>query len=124
MRLAVTNGYIAHIDGGSDARQLAEIFKSYDDPEVYAISHLGWGLSHNARWDALGMHDKADIEGQDGRAFYGNFLFSTGPNVYGGGKRDTSCHIDVPMRNCSLYLDGEPIVLEGEIFPQDQRFPS
>ena len=124
VRFAVRNGYITEIDGGSDARQLADIFKSYDDPEVYAIAHLGWGLSHNARWDALEMYDRTDIEGQDGRAFYGNFLFSTGPNLYGGGKRDTPCHIDIPMRNCSLFLDGKPIVVKGEVVPADQKFLS
>ena len=118
------NGYIANIEGGFDAQYLSDVLKSYDDPEVYAISHVGWGLSHNARWNALGMYDKADIEGQDGRAFYGNFLFSTGPNIHGGGERRTPCHMDIPMRNCSLFLDGQPIVRKGEILPEDQRFPS
>jgi len=68
------------------------------------------------------MYDKAQIEGQDGRAFYGNFLFSTGPNIHGGGKRSTPCHFDIPMRNCSVFLDGEPIVSKGDVVPDDQRF--
>jgi len=121
IRVGISNGYITSIDGGTDARTLSAIFASYRDPEVYAISHLGWGLSQNARWDALDGYDKADIEGQDGRAFYGNFLFSTGPNIHGGGKRDTPCHIDIPMRNCSLWLDGQPVVLKGAVMPEDQR---
>ena len=25
------------------------------------------------------------------------------------------CHVDIPMRNCSLYLDDEPIVVDGDI---------
>ena len=120
VRLTIRNGYITKIDGGSDAHQLAGILGSYADPEVFAISHLGWGLSRNARWDALGMYDKADIEGQDGRAFYGNFLFSTGPNIHGGGTRSTPCHIDIPMRNCSLFLDDEPIVIKGEVMQKNQ----
>jgi 2,5-dihydroxypyridine 5,6-dioxygenase len=121
IRLTVKNGFITNIDGGFDAQYLSDIFKSYNDPDVYAISHLGWGLSHNGHWNILGMYDKADIEGQDGRAFYGNFLFSTGPNAHGGGKRNTPCHIDIPMRNCSLFLDTQSIVLNGEITPDDQR---
>jgi 2,5-dihydroxypyridine 5,6-dioxygenase len=122
IRLTVRNGYITDVNGGFDAQYLSDIFRSHNDPEVYAVSHLGWGLSHNGRWNVLGMYDKADIEGQDGRAFYGNFLFSTGPNIHGGGKRNTPCHIDVPMRNCSVFLDGQPIVLKGEIVPENQRF--
>jgi 2,5-dihydroxypyridine 5,6-dioxygenase len=121
IRLTIRNGYITDIEGGPDAKNLADTFKSFNDAEVYAISHVGWGLSHNSKWDALDMFDKADIEGQDGRAFYGNFLFSTGPNALGGGKRETPCHIDAPMRNCSLYLDDEPIVIDGDVIPVDQK---
>jgi 2,5-dihydroxypyridine 5,6-dioxygenase len=123
IRLTVRDGYITDIAGGSDARDLADMFKSFNDPEVFAISHLGWGLSHNGKWEALRAFDKADIEGQDGRAFYGNFLFSTGPNVLGGGTRAAPCHIDAPMRNCSLYLDDEPIVLDGDVVPAEQKIP-
>ncbi|MBV8537400.1 MAG: 2,5-dihydroxypyridine 5,6-dioxygenase [Alphaproteobacteria bacterium] len=115
IRLTVENGYIVSIDGGFDAQYLADVLKSYSDPEVYAVAHLGWGLSHNGRWNVLGMYDKADIEGQDGRAFLGNFLFSTGPNVQGGGKRATPCHFDMPMRHCSIFLDERPIVRQGEV---------
>ena len=35
------------------------------------------------------------------RSFPGNFLFSTGPNTQGGGKRTTRGHYDVPMRGCT-----------------------
>lgn len=120
VRMSVRNGYITSIDGGADARHLSDVLMSYRDPEVYAISHLGWGLSRNARWEALESYDSAEIEGQDGRAFYGNFLFSTGPNIHGGGKRNTPCHIDIPMRNCSVLLDGEPVVVRGEKVIENQ----
>lgn len=113
VRLSVRDGFITKIEGGPDAALLREVFGSYHDPDVYAISHLGWGLTRNARWEELERYTQAEIEGQDGRGFHGNFLFSTGPNIHGGGKRSTPCHIDAPMRNCSLYLDGEPIVVRG-----------
>ena len=50
-----------------------------------------------------------------GRSFYGNVLFSTGPNGELGGTNTTLCHVDVPMRNCTLYLDERPIVVDGDI---------
>ena len=59
----------------------------------------------------------------DGRAFYGNVLFSTGPNVELGGTNDTHCHLDLPMRGCTLYLDDELIVKDGEVIPEDMRAP-
>ena len=64
------------------------------------------------------MMDKAQTNGNDGRSFYGNFMFSTGPNDDAGGPRDTLCHLDIPMRNCSVFLDDEPMVLAGEVIPE------
>lgn len=67
------------------------------------------------------MYDKAQAIGMDGRAYYGNFLFSTGPNTEAGGTRNTPCHMDIPMRNGSVDLHGEPLVIKGDVIPEDQR---
>ena len=55
--------------------------------------------------------------GVDGRSFYGNVLFSTGPNAELGGTNDTGCHLDLPLRNCDLYLDNQQVVKEGQLVP-------
>jgi 2,5-dihydroxypyridine 5,6-dioxygenase len=67
------------------------------------------------------MRDKAQSLGMDARAFYGNFLFSTGPNAEAGGNNNSPCHVDIPMCNCSIHLDGEPVVLEGDVVAEAQR---
>jgi 2,5-dihydroxypyridine 5,6-dioxygenase len=51
----------------------------------------------------------------DARAFAGNFLFSMGPNVEAGGSRTTACHIDIPMRNCTVLLDNRAVVRDGQL---------
>lgn len=119
--LRIEGGYIRAIEGGFDADYMRSVLESYANPEVFAVSHLGWGLTKNARWDALGLYDKKAIEGQDGRGFYGNFLFSTGPNLSGGGTRSAPCHLDIPLRRCSVYLDDEPMVLDGDVIAPEQR---
>ena len=53
--------------------------------------------------------------GMHGRSFYGNVLFSTGPNSQGGGKRTTRGHYDVPMRDCTIELDNRTVVEAGRI---------
>jgi 2,5-dihydroxypyridine 5,6-dioxygenase len=121
IKLAIREGYIRAIEGDFDADYLREYMAMFQDPEGYAISHLGWGLQPKAQWAALEMYDKSQTLGMDGRAFYGNFLFSTGPNTEAGGTRSTPCHVDIPMRNCSLFLDGEPMVAKGDVIPEDQR---
>ena len=119
--LRIAGGYIRAIEGGADAKRMQSLLDRYQDREVFAVSHLGWGLSRNSRWDALSWYDKAAIEGQDGRGFYGNFLFSTGPNLSGGGTRRAPLHLDIPLRGCSVFLDNQAMVLDGEVMPADQR---
>ena len=107
-----------HIDrGGLDAEYLRDYIPGFGDRNAFGVSHLGWGLQPRAAWTSLGMYGKSETIGMEARAFYGNFLFSTGP----GGTRETPCHLDIPMRNCSFYVDDQPMVSEGDVVPQDQR---
>ena len=121
--LTVERGMITDIAGdGLDAELMRSFMASYDDPRAYAISHIGWGLDARARWDFMGTDPAAaESMGMDGRAFYGNVLFSTGPNTEVGGDNDTLCHIDIPLKGCTLTLDGETIVEAGRVVPDDMR---
>ncbi|MDT8467129.1 2,5-dihydroxypyridine 5,6-dioxygenase, partial [Alcaligenes nematophilus] len=94
--LTVENGYATKIEGGIEAQLLDEYMKSFNDPEGYAISHIGWGLQPRCHWSTLGLYSRENTIGMDARAFEGNFLFSLGPNNEAGGKRTTACHIDIP----------------------------
>jgi 2,5-dihydroxypyridine 5,6-dioxygenase len=114
IRLEIRDGYIRDISGGFDADLLREFMAQYEDPEAYAISHLGWGLNPRAKWTALALLGQG-TNGNDGRSFEGNFLFSTGPNTDAGGTRDTLCHLDIPMRSCSVSLDGAPMTRRGKV---------
>ena len=111
--LTIEAGRIRRIEGSFDADYLREYMESFKDPEGYAVSHLGWGLQRRSSWTALGMYDKRQTNGMESRSFDGNFMFSTGPNAEAGGNRHTPCHLDIPMRNCSVFLDGEAVVESG-----------
>lgn len=115
IELTITNGYVTGIDGGLDAELLQDYIAAFADPEAFAISHIGWGLQPRARWSTLGLYDREATIGMDARAFEGNFLFSLGPNTEAGGTRDTACHIDIPMRHCTVRLDGVPVVQKGRV---------
>mgnify|MGYP001549917641 FL=1 len=118
--LMVEAGYATAIEGGIDAELLRDYMASFDDPEAFAISHIGWGLQKRAYWSTLGLYDREATLGMDARAFDGNFLFSLGPNNEGGGKRTTACHIDVPLRRCTVALDGVEVVREGKTVGGEQ----
>ncbi|WP_185266714.1 M29 family metallopeptidase [Halopseudomonas xiamenensis] len=113
--LEIEEGFITGIFGGFEAEYLKDYMRYFNDPEVYGISHIGWGLQPRAQWTAMGLYDKSDGMCMDARAFEGNFLFSTGPNTEVGGSRKTPCHMDIPLRHCDVILDGETVVQKGKV---------
>lgn len=113
--LRVERGYVTAIEGGVDAALLRDYVESFEDPEAYALSHVGWGLQKRARWSTLGLYDREATIAMDAGAFDGNFLWSMGPNNEVGGSRTTACHIDIPMRACTVQLDDLVVVREGRV---------
>jgi 2,5-dihydroxypyridine 5,6-dioxygenase len=67
----------------------------------------------------LGMYDKRQTNAMDARSYWGNFMFSTGPNAEAGGTRHTPCHLDIPMSSCSLWLDDVPVLDRGRVVGED-----
>jgi 2,5-dihydroxypyridine 5,6-dioxygenase len=124
--LTVERGMVTKIEGdGMDAALLRQYMDSFGDPRAYAVSHIGWGLNERANWHHFAATRELDNEiGVHALAFYGNVLFSTGPNTELGGTNDTACHLDMPLRGCSLYLDGQLIVENGRVLPPGMRAPA
>jgi len=111
--LRFKDGFVEEVEGqGLDAELIRDFFGHWNDRNAYGISHVGWGLHEKALWNALAFYPIGEASGVDGRSFEGNFLISTGPNYAAG--RHSQCHFDIPMRNCSIHLDGEPVVLGGK----------
>ena len=126
VKVEVREGHIVKIEGGLDAklmRDWLEDGKENDrDTDPYAISHLGWGMNPQSRWNWLALQgDQPERNRVAARVFPGNFLFSTGPNSQGGGRRTTRGHYDVPMRDCTIALDGKVVVENGRIVDPKMR---
>jgi 2,5-dihydroxypyridine 5,6-dioxygenase len=128
VRLEIRDGVIRTIEGGLDARLMRHFLedgkRSPEDTDPFAVSHLGWGLNPQARWDAIGLYGPEQQRvNAAGRVWPGNFLFSTGPNTQGGGKRDTKGHYDVPMRDCTVLLDDVVVIERGRLVDQRMIVP-
>jgi 2,5-dihydroxypyridine 5,6-dioxygenase len=121
IRLTLADDHITAIEGeGADAELMRRTLAAFSEHEgggraAYAVSHVGWGLNPRARYEALAYYDRRDVNGTELRAFAGNFLFSTGANEFAG--RFTEGHFDIPVRNCTIALDGEKVVEEGRLLP-------
>ncbi len=110
--LVIENDHALHVEGDHvDGEMMRGYFAAWGDPSAYAVSHVGWGLNRRARWDAMNFYDKQDFNGTELRAFAGNFLYSTGANEVAG--RHTLGHFDLPLRGCTITLDGVPVVERG-----------
>ncbi|MFO1330637.1 MAG: peptidase M29 [Rubrivivax sp.] len=114
VRLVIEHDHVVGIEGSSvDADLMRGYWEAWGDRSAFAVSHLGWGLNRRARWDSMVFHDKADFNGTELRAFAGNFLYSTGANEVAG--RHTLGHFDLPMRHCTVELDGQAVVEAGRL---------
>lgn len=111
--LTVKDGFISEVSGGTDAFLLRDYFTAWDDPEVWAISHMGWGVHPTANWSAFDVYDPHSLYGQELRSTPGNFMWSTGSNRFAD--RETPAHLDIPMRGCTVQIDGSPVVTDGKL---------
>ena len=110
----IRDGYIREIAGeGTDAFVLRDYFARWQDPEVYALSHMGWGLHSEASWAALNVYPPFTLYGQELRSTAGNFMWSTGSNRFAN--RHTPAHLDIPMHSCTIKVDGMAIVESGKL---------
>lgn len=120
VELNIRDGFVTSISGGLDAKLMEEWLiagrDGADDRDPWAVSHVGWGLNPQADWYGIALNgDEPERSRASARTFSGNFLFSTGPNSLGGGKRNTRGHLDIPMRDCTIALDNEVIIERGRI---------
>jgi 2,5-dihydroxypyridine 5,6-dioxygenase len=112
--LTIEDDNVVDVGGdGVDAGVFRSYMAAFDDPDAYATSHVGWGMNPHARWDYLQLYDRSQHNGTEARAFEGNFMYSTGANETAN--RFTRCHFDLPMRDCSVSLDGVPVVDHGRL---------
>lgn len=106
--------HVVSIEGdGVDARLIRDYMAMWNEPDAYGLSHVGWGLNHDAQWWTLGMMNPVQGEFAEGRAFAGSFMVSTGVNLPAG--RQTRCHFDLPMCGCTVALDGDVVVEAGRL---------
>ena len=108
----IEDDFVREIIGdGLDADLFREYLAAWDDPVAYGVSHVGWGMNPRARWESMALYDKRDVQATEFRAWAGNFLWSTGSNQYAN--RFTLGHFDLPMRGCTITLDGAAVVIDG-----------
>lgn len=107
IRLTVEGGRVTGIDGGDEAKRFRDLLESYGDPEMYRLGELGVGLNPKASL----VGDPLIDEGVLGTAHIALGLNYT----YGGVISDAKTHIDCVFRDPTIELDGDPILVDGQL---------
>jgi 2,5-dihydroxypyridine 5,6-dioxygenase len=112
VRLTLQADYVTQLEGdGADAEMMRSYLAAWGDRNAYAVSHVGFGMNPQARYEALAMYGRRDTNGTELRAVAGNFLFSTGANEFAG--RYTAGHFDLPVMRTTITLDDTVVVQDG-----------
>lgn len=109
----IARGVVTGVTGGADAAIISRFIADTDDPAAAMTSHFGWGMLRTADWSAMALYDKESIMGMEPRSRKGAFMWSTGPNNFLD--RYTPYHLDFPMRDCTVLLDGKTVVDQGMV---------
>src|SRR6202158_3631797 len=96
---------------GADAAMMRSYLAAWGDREAYAVSHVGFGMNPQARYEALAMYDQRDFNGTELRAVAVTFLFSPGANEFAG--RYTAGHFDIPVMRTTITVDDIVAVRDG-----------
>jgi len=114
IRLHITNGKVEKIEGGSEAMTLDTWLKNFNDPNMFRIAHLSFGLNPGAKLTGNIVED----ERVWGSTEWG--LGYVGPDLTKDGKPiPAPSHTDGTCLNTSVWLDGEPIFDKGRVVQRE-----
>lgn len=105
VRMMVEQGRVNSITGGRQAQQIARRMAEQDDPNVYNIAQLSFGLNPLCRMQGVMLEDEG---------VYGTSHIGIGTSSLLGGTVKAKMHFDVIMWNPTLELDGEIVLREGQ----------
>lgn len=113
IRMRVADGVVSEIDGGTDAFTFKQWMDSHGDPNMFRIAH--WSLGFNP-----GVTKPTGRIVEDERVFGCVELgLGTKGAWIGGEPWVAAAHTDGSLLNPSIYLDGEPIELDGRYVHAD-----
>lgn len=109
IHLTIENGVITDIAGGADAGILREFLAGFDDPGVYAVNHVGFGLHPNSRRSGRSLLELERLYGQWQVGFGG---LPSGFRV-SGDSQPAAVHVDCGSQLSTVHFDGEPVCVNG-----------
>jgi len=105
VRFEVRDGRVQSIEGGRQAKDLADLLRRQNAPEVYNIAQISFGLNPDCPMEGVMLHDEG---------VYGTSHIGIGTSVLLGGEVKTLTHFDALMWRPTLTLDGRKVLEDGK----------
>ncbi len=106
IKLTIKDSKIVNIEGGKQAEIFANLLESFNDPNVYYIGEIGFGLNPMCNLSGRMLEDEG---------CGGTIHLACGDNVGFGGTVSSPYHIDMVFRAPSAYIDNECILQNGKL---------
>lgn len=105
VHMEVAEGRVTEVTGGQQAQRIAKMMADQNDPNVYNIAQLSFGLNPNCRMQGIMLEDEG---------VYGTSHIGIGTSSLLGGTVRAKMHFDIIMWSPTLELDGEVVLRDGE----------
>jgi leucyl aminopeptidase (aminopeptidase T) len=102
----VEKGMITDIEGGHQAKLLADDLKHRNDSQVYNVAELGVGLNPKCIMQGIMLEDEG---------VFGSVHIGIGTNITLGGNVKAAIHYDLLMYGATIELDGNVVLEKGEV---------
>ena len=102
VKLIVEKGRVTRIEGGEQAKQLAQLVSSAKDPAAYVVAEIGLGLNPEGKITGNIIEDESAL---------GTGHIALGNNTAHGGKNPAPIHLDMVFLNPTIEVDGQMIRL-------------
>lgn len=105
VRMEVVDGSVTRITGGVQAQAIERMMAKQNDPNVYNIAQLSFGLNPMCRMQGVMLEDEG---------VYGTSHIGIGTSTLLGGTVKAPMHYDILMWRPTLELDGTVVLRDGE----------
>ncbi len=113
--LTIEKGRVVKIDGGSQAREFESWLQSFNDSNMYRLAHVCYGFNPGAKLTGNILEDERVWGCTEWGLGYLSSIDAPPDGI------DASSHCDGICLNSTVILDGEKILDEGKLVPEDLK---
>ncbi len=115
VKLTIENGIITDVNGGMDAKAYYKWLKDFDDPGMFKMAHIAYGFNTGAMLTGNVVEDERIW----GCTEWGIGFVSPSDAPPTG--QNAISHSDGICLNSSIYLDGVPFMIEGNVVHEEVK---